>query len=244
MDNPPPARPTALDSSGIDRPATVAVLLSAASGFVDAFVFVRVYAVFTANQSGNLVLVGIALGEGRWGAALAPGLALIAYVAGAAGAVWLFDRPGDGERRFLRAVATEVAVLGVLALAMAATGAGRAASAEAGPAVLALVVGAAATMGVQAVALRSARGVNLLTTAGTGNMTAIGVGLARARDPGTRPAALPAAGIIGAVVAAYIGGAALGAGAAHLTDAGPVLLVVPILAGVLALALQRRRRRR
>jgi len=238
MGEKPPVGPLRLDSSGIDRPAAAAVLLSVASGFVDAFVFVRVYAVFTANQSGNLVLAGIAVGQGRWLEALAPTLSLLGYVAGATAGVLLFDRGGEGGRRFVETVVAELAALAALATAMAATDVGRDGTGRTGPLVLTLVVAVAATMGLQSVALRSAGGVALLTTAGTGNVTSLGVSLARIRDPNTRRPAIAAAGVLAAVVTAYIGGAVLGAGTAHLSDAGPVLLVIPLLVVAATLALE------
>ncbi len=76
-------------------PETTAVVLAAVSGFVDAFVYLRVYPVFTANQSGNLILAGIAAGERRWGDLGVSALAIAFYVAGAALVVVVFDR----ERR-------------------------------------------------------------------------------------------------------------------------------------------------
>ncbi|MEZ5269353.1 MAG: DUF1275 family protein [Microthrixaceae bacterium] len=56
------------DATAVRLPETMAVLLAAVSGFVDAFVYLRVYPVFTANQSGNLVLAGIgwARASGAW----------------------------------------------------------------------------------------------------------------------------------------------------------------------------------
>ena len=50
----------------IEGTIALAAVLTAVAGFVDAHIFVHVTEVFVANQSGNVVLFGIFLGERRW----------------------------------------------------------------------------------------------------------------------------------------------------------------------------------
>ncbi|MEU1439454.1 YoaK family protein [Streptomyces sp. NPDC005786] len=91
------------------RPHTALLLLSAASGAADAFVFICVGQVFAGVMTGNLVLLGAAAaGAGEEGVALRVATALISYGCGVAwGAV-------AGERMWWRLpvmLLTEVALL-------------------------------------------------------------------------------------------------------------------------------------
>ena len=60
-------------------PLGLAIALAATAGFVDAHIYVNVTPVFVANMSGNLIHLGISLGEGDWFPALATVLALGAF---------------------------------------------------------------------------------------------------------------------------------------------------------------------
>jgi uncharacterized membrane protein YoaK (UPF0700 family) len=58
------------------------LLLAIAGGGVDA-VMLAAFGVLTAAQTGNTILLGVALGQGRLGAGLAAGISVLGYVVGA-----------------------------------------------------------------------------------------------------------------------------------------------------------------
>lgn len=237
-------------ATGVDHPGGIrlaestAVVLAAVSGFVDAFVYLRVYPVFTANQSGNLILAGIAAGERRWGDVFVSALAIACYVAGAALVIALFDRNRMAGRRRLRgALVTEVIVLGMLVLVGTVFGRGRSPSPHVDLATALMVGSTSLAMGIQGVALRRVHGVSVLTTGGTGNVTTLGERLGTLGDPTARRDDGLTLGVIGAVVGIYVIGAAVGSLAAQIQAAGAVLIVFPMVALLVALALQMRRAR-
>ncbi len=226
--------PTNHDLTGVRRPGTSAVVLTAVAGFVDAYVFLRVTRVFIANQSGNLIVGGMSAAGGKVGDVVLPFVSVLAYIAGAAAAAALFDRPErQGRRRLVDTVAAVIVVLAVAGLALAIAGEGRAAGPRT-PLVIAVVAATALAMGAQATAVRRSGGVAILTTASTGAITSLGVELGRHRGS-LDPAARARAARLTAVVVGYVGGAAGGAALSLHTGLGPELLVVPcaVLAGLL-----------
>ena len=116
------------DLTGVRRPGLAAVALTATAGYVDAFVFLRVTRVFIANQSGNLIVGGMSAVGGKVGDVVLPFVSVLAYIAGAATAAALFDRPErQGRRRLLDTVAAVVVALVGAAVALAVAGEGHAA---------------------------------------------------------------------------------------------------------------------
>ncbi|MGI9577495.1 MAG: YoaK family protein, partial [Microthrixaceae bacterium] len=195
----------------VRRPETVAILLAMVSGFVDAFIYLRVFPVFTANQSGNLILAGIAIGQGHWAEASASAVSLVAYVLGAAIGVAAFDRALKGGRpRLMGALAAEIVVLVALVVTAWLLGRGNDASSEVDAPVLLIIAVTAVAMGLQGMALRKVRNVGVLTTGGTGNVTTIGERLARLGTRERETSDELALDVIGWVVALYVGGAVLG----------------------------------
>ena len=67
-------------------------MLSFAAGSMDAIAFLALGQVFTSAMSGNTILLGLALGQGHFGAALRSGIALAGYIAGVATASLLPER--------------------------------------------------------------------------------------------------------------------------------------------------------
>ena len=59
---------------------TMAISLAAVAGFIDAHLFLHVTSVFVANMSGNMVRVGIEVGDGHWTTAVGSLAALIALL--------------------------------------------------------------------------------------------------------------------------------------------------------------------
>jgi uncharacterized membrane protein YoaK (UPF0700 family) len=58
------------------------LLLACVAGSVDAVSYVGLGHVFTANMTGNTVLLGLALGQAEHGAVVRSGLALVGFLAG------------------------------------------------------------------------------------------------------------------------------------------------------------------
>ena len=88
-DHPPDTPPS---PSGL---LVTAVVLAAVAGFLDAHLFLNVTEVFVANQSGNVVLLGMYVGEEQWAAAGGAAIALVAFGAGVIGAT--LDPPEAGR---------------------------------------------------------------------------------------------------------------------------------------------------
>ena len=99
-------------------PLTVAVGLAATAGFVDAFVFQNVSAVFVANMSGNLIRVGMAVGDLDGHAVAASAIALVAFTLAAIAAATAIDRHVAGCRRCRGFVASYVATPRLLRVAL------------------------------------------------------------------------------------------------------------------------------
>ena len=75
-------------SSAAARDA-VALLLAFTAGCVDAISYLGLGHVFTANMTGNTVLLGLSLAQAQWPAALRSLAALAGYLAGVAGGALL-----------------------------------------------------------------------------------------------------------------------------------------------------------
>ena len=58
------------------------VLLSVTAGCVDAVSYLGLGHIFTANMTGNTVLLGLSLGQAHWQAALRSGVALVGFIVG------------------------------------------------------------------------------------------------------------------------------------------------------------------
>lgn len=221
--------PTHHDLTGVRRPGVSAVVLAAVAGYVDAYVFLRVTRVFIANQSGNLIVGGMSAVGGKVGDVVLPFVSVLAYIAGAAAAAALFDRPErQGRRRLIDTVAAVIVVLAGAALALALAGEGHHAGPRS-PLVIGIVAAAALCMGAQATAIRRSGGVAILTTASTGAITSLGVELGRHRGS-LDPAARARSARLVSVVVGYVGGAACGAALSLHTGLRPELLAVPCIA--------------
>ena len=222
----------------VRRPETVAVLLATVSGFVDAFVYLRIFPVFTANQSGNLILAGVAIGQGHWAEASASAVSLVLYVTGAAIGVAAFDRALAGGRpRLLGALGAEIAVLVALVVTALVLGRGNTVSSDVDTPVLLIVGVTALAMGLQGMALRKVRNVGVLTTGGTGNVTTIGERLGRLGTRERKSSDELALDVIGWVVALYVGGAIVGSLAASVRGTGPIPLLLAVVGVVAAIVL-------
>ena len=67
-----------------DRDGLLAVVVAMIAGYVDAIGFTRLFEVFPANQSGNAVLLGVAIGDPSWNQGWRPGLSIAMFMVGVA----------------------------------------------------------------------------------------------------------------------------------------------------------------
>ncbi len=206
-------------------PVTVVILLTVAAGATDALSFLALGRVFSSVMTGNTVLLGIAVGEGRPAPVLHAGAALAGYSAGTVVATRL-GRTGEGRPtkwRTLIALAAELFVLtSVLTGWLAALGR------PSGRLQVALLALAAAAMGAQSATVNAFPGPKQPTTRLTGTITGLLGSLAAGLGSGGRSRGA------GALLALLAGAAACAALLAYAR------LLAPLLApGVLVLALVR-----
>jgi uncharacterized membrane protein YoaK (UPF0700 family) len=97
------------------------ILLTIVTGATDATAFVRLGNVFTSVMTGNMVLLGLAIGKGDLSPAVHVAFALLAYVCGAmlGGRIAGHPREGDGPwpRHLTRALLVELGLFSAFAIA-------------------------------------------------------------------------------------------------------------------------------
>lgn len=150
--------------------------LTWSAGFVDAISFLGLGNVFTANMTGNTMLLGIALGRGNLAAALRSSIALAGFSIGAIAGALIVNR-GDRDVQWpssvTMAVATEFVALAALALGWCWGGAFGLVNLRSTEFLIAL---SAFAMGVQSAAVRQI-GVSAVTsTAVTGTLAGVMAG--------------------------------------------------------------------
>lgn len=147
------------------------LLLAWAAGSVDAISYLALGHVFTANMTGNTLLMGMNAGQGKGVEALRSAVALIGYLSGVAiGA--LLAKSGEKRAKWSAGItatlALETVVLGGFALAWYFTGA-----AEQSKPWYALIAISGVTMGLQSVAVRQLGIPGIVTTYITGTLTSL-----------------------------------------------------------------------
>jgi len=106
--------------SGRSGWAAEVLLLTWAAGTVDAISYLGLHHVFTANMTGNAVLLGLSIGQGQGLAATRSLLALVAFVLGVGIGAVLVQRGGSESnvgRALIGPVAAEAVVLAAFAIA-------------------------------------------------------------------------------------------------------------------------------
>jgi uncharacterized membrane protein YoaK (UPF0700 family) len=154
--------------SGLGRDAMVLILTWAAAG-VDAISYLGLGRVFTANMTGNAVLLGLAIGEGQGLAALRSMVALAAFAIGVAiGALLLEMTPQRGEwpSSVTKAVLVEGIILGVFTITWHF-------GVHSGVALYTLIALSAVAMGLQSAAIRHLKVPGIATTYITGTLTSM-----------------------------------------------------------------------
>lgn len=152
----------------LGRDAMVLVLTWAAAG-VDAISYIGLSHVFTANMTGNTVLLGLAIGQGQGLAALRSIVALVGFAFGAAlGAILVEIGPQhtDWPVAVTRAVTVEGIALGLFAL-------GWHLGARSGGMLYSLITLSAVAMGIQSAAIRHLKVPGVATTYITGTLTSM-----------------------------------------------------------------------
>jgi uncharacterized membrane protein YoaK (UPF0700 family) len=154
------ARSRAARSGPEPLPSALLTALAFASGCIDAMSYVALGKVFTANMTGNTVLLGIAVVSGQWTRVGRSGCALAGFCAGVALAATVLRARATGalwSRRATSALAFELLPLVALALAGGAVGAAN------GDAYW-LIALAGVAMGIQSAAVRTVAIAGVTTT--------------------------------------------------------------------------------
>ena len=213
------------------RALALAVVLAATAGFVDAHVYLFVVPVFVANQSGNLIGLGMTAGQEQWHDALSALVAIGSFIAGVLAATTFLrrDRARGVAPRVYPLLQIEAAALLVLGIVLGVVD----------PTIshgwrlldLAVILVGAGAMGVQSASLRTVGSVSITTTYGTGALVRVGEKLAaplRASEAGADPKRMRTVAVLATVLGSYVGGAALSAalGSEHW------LVLIPALAMV------------
>jgi uncharacterized membrane protein YoaK (UPF0700 family) len=152
------------------------VILTLTTGALDAVTYLRLGKVFSSVITGNLALLGIAVGEHRGTLALNGGLALAGYAFGVLTGGIVAGTPQQGQPvwpvQVTATLAVELAVLVTFGAEWLAAG-----SHPAGPSRLALLMLAAVSMGMQSTAVRrlGRMSTTYLTSTLTGFLTALSV---------------------------------------------------------------------
>jgi uncharacterized membrane protein YoaK (UPF0700 family) len=157
--------------------ASPILLLTWVAGTVDAIGYLVLGHVFTANMTGNAVLLGLAFGQGQFQAAFRALLALGGFILGVAIGAILAHRAGtdvDQRRAFVGPVIVESLVLVAFALVLHLPMIPR------NQITLYVLIGlSAVAMGVQSAAVRRLNLPGIATTVLTGTITSLVAGLVR-----------------------------------------------------------------
>ena len=155
------------------------LLLAWAAGSVDAIGYFGLNHVFTANMTGNTVLLGLSLGQGRSIAALSNLVALAGFAAGVALGALIVEKgaqPGAWDRHITAALFLEAMMLAAFTLLWHLAPEGR----RPGSQVLYILIAfCALAMGIQSAAVRRLNLPGVATTYVTGTITTLFSGLAR-----------------------------------------------------------------
>jgi uncharacterized membrane protein YoaK (UPF0700 family) len=216
--------PAAGRARGWERRYAFLLGLTGAAGALDALAFLHLGKVFNSFQSGNVLFVGLGLGDGDTGLVVRAVAVLFAFLVGAmAGARLAGARlPPGGASAELRVVAIEGLLLAVFAGLWLAVGADE----PAPVARVALLAIGAGAMGIQASLSLSLKVPNVVTVALTATVAALGqrAGLGGAAEPDD----LPSSRLLVVLIATY---AACALVIASL-PAAPALALIPL--GLLA----------
>ncbi|MEU5862302.1 YoaK family protein [Nonomuraea sp. NPDC047529] len=174
--------------------------LALAAGAVDALSFLALGQVFTANMTGNIVLLGLAIGTGDTSHVIRSGLALATFCLGLTAGFTLLGRtPSAGRDPPAAVPARPLAVLLAELALLVLVAAGWAAHVLPRPA---LIAASGTAMGLQSAVTRWAGGPGLSTTYLTGTLTSLAGRAVGPRSGMLRPLGVVLCVVSGAVIAA------------------------------------------
>lgn len=166
--------PTSASSFITTRRRATVLLFTWAAGSVDAITYLRAH-VFTANMTGNSVLLGLAIGQGLGGAVGKSLVALMSFIVGVAAGALLAGTGGDKVRTFTavrREVFVETAVMvGFVAACLRPTPASFHSTA------ILVIATSGVAMGMQSAAVKRLSIPGIATTYITGTITSLFSGL-------------------------------------------------------------------
>ena len=148
---------------------TMVLVLTWAASAIDAISYLGLGHVFTANMTGNAVLLGVAIGQGQGLAALRSMIALAGFVVGVAlGAIVLHKGPqqSDWPVAVTKAVLLEGVILVAFTIAWHL-------GVRAGATLYVLIILSALAMGLQSAAIRHLKVPGIATTYITGTLTSL-----------------------------------------------------------------------
>lgn len=211
------------------RALALAVVLAAVAGFVDAHIYLFVVQVFVANQSGNLIGLGMATGQESWHTATSTLVAIASFVAGVLGATTLLRRDAAAGRpaRPHLLLAIEAGALVILAIGLGIVDPHLSDGWRLIDVIV--IVVAAGAMGVQSTSIRNVGRISVTTTYGTGALVRIGEKVAaplRTDGSAGDPLRMQTIAVVLIVLCGYVGGAAISAA----LGSGRWLVLVPALA--------------
>ncbi|MCU1379269.1 MAG: hypothetical protein JWN29_2252 [Acidimicrobiales bacterium] len=154
--------------------------LAMATGAMDAIGFLGLGGVFTSVMTGNMVLLGLGVGDRRGGLVLRAGLALVGYIVGVVAGSQLARRIGGSPGVWPGRV-TVVLLFELVVMLGFATGWELAGARPGGAPQALLIVAASLAMGMQSADIRELGVQGLSTTYLTGTLTATVSDLARGR---------------------------------------------------------------
>jgi len=187
----------------------VAVLLAGVTGFVDAVAFERFLGVFVANQSGNAVFLGMAIGGSDVSTVWRPATAMVGFALGIV-VGQLVRRRVPRARLGAWLLVCELALFAVV---IVITGPIDRVHLIGGGEGLALILLTSAAMGVQTEVIRHVAGTAVATTYQTGAIARMGEAVSRVVARTSRLREEREVVVLLLVLGAYVGGAAVGAAA-------------------------------
>lgn len=178
---------------------TLLILLTVASGAVDAVCFLGIGQVFTAVLTGNLVLLGLGLGTGNWTGLALSAVAVAAYVTGVMSSARLLPRATAADPWPRR---TAIALFGGAVLQLGVAVAWLLLGGDPpGAARYPMIVAYGISMGVQSTVAQAIAVHGVSTTYVTGTLTGLITDLVTGRNGGRRHRALVVVSVVAGAVA-------------------------------------------